>query len=358
MQPIYFMTGFPGFIATRLIRRLLASAGEAQFHLLVHPSQRERAERERAVLGAADQFRLVEGDITQPDLGLSEAQSAELRDTVTHVFHLAAIYDLAVPQQLAYDVNVTGTRMVNTFVKSLSRLQRYIYFSTAYVSGDRKGRVLETELVKGQNFKNHYESTKYEAEVLVQSIRDEVPVTIIRPGVVMGDSQTGETAKFDGPYFIMRFLDKFAALPIPYVGRGEALVNLVPVDYILEATSHLAHLPAAAGKVYHLTDPRPYTARQVYELICRELLGKPPVWTVPAGVIDAALSVTAFRKWVQVERETLIYFEEQSLYDTTQAEQDLGAAGIICPDLRTYMAQAVAFYKQHRTNPEKWIAVR
>ncbi|PWK15695.1 SDR family oxidoreductase [Tumebacillus permanentifrigoris] len=358
MRPVYFMTGFPGFIATRLIRRLLVGEPDARFELLVHPSQRARAERERAALGSAEQFALVEGDITQPDLGLPTSKFAELQDEVTHVFHLAAVYDLAVPQQLAHEVNVTGTRMVNAFVNSLTNLQRYVYFSTAYVSGDRAGRVLETELVKGQNFKNQYESTKYEAEVLVQELMQDVPITIIRPGVVMGDSQTGETAKFDGPYFIMRFLEKFASLPIPYIGSGVALVNLVPIDYIVEATCYLAHAAAGAGKVYHLTDPQPYNAKQVYELICRELLGKPPVWTLPAGVVYAALSVTAFRKWVQVERETLAYFVEQSVYDTAQAQRDLGAAGIHCPDLRSYMAQEVAFYKQHRTDREKLIAVR
>ncbi|MBL0388710.1 SDR family oxidoreductase [Tumebacillus sp. ITR2] len=358
MQDVYFFTGFPGFIATRLIRRLVELNAGAQFRLLVHPSQRERAERERATLGSAEQFQIVEGDITREGLALTSEKSDALRGCVTYVFHLAAVYDLAVPKDLAYDVNVNGTRNVNTFVKSLPQLKRYVYFSTAYVSGDRTGRVLETELVKGQNFKNHYESTKYEAEVLVQSVREQVPLTIIRPGVVMGDSKTGETPKFDGPYFVMRFLDKFASLPIPYVGRGDVLMNLVPVDYVVEATCCLAHVESGEGKVYHLTDPRPYTAKQAYELICRELLGKPPVWTLPSGLVYGALSIPAFRKWVQVERETIAYFQEQSVYDASQAERDLAAQGIQCPDLREYMGREVAYYKEHREDREKLIAVR
>lgn len=358
MAPIYFFTGFPGFIATRIVKRLLEERPEGTYEMLVHPSQLTKARQTVEELGQGERFRLLTGDITVENLGLSSEVAAELRNSVTHVFHLAALYDLAVPHELAQRVNVTGTGHVNGWVRQLRRLERYVYFSTAYVSGDRRGRILETELEAGQSFKNHYESTKYEAERLVQALHgEEVPVTIIRPGIVMGDSQTGETAKFDGPYFVMRFLDRFARWPIPYVGAGRAAINLVPVDYVVRATVWLAHAEAGRGKVYHLTDPKPYRAKQVYAWICRELLGKPPRFTVPAAWVEALLGWTRFRRFVQVERETLAYFECPAEYDASAAKEDLAQAGIECPDLLAYLPQTVAFYRQHRADPERKIEV-
>ncbi|CAM3024196.1 SDR family oxidoreductase [Paenibacillus sediminis] len=363
MSTTYFFTGFPGFLAANIVKNIAIQNNEAQFKLLIHPSQMDKADKavDRLLTDGLlhrEQFELLEGDITQPNLGLHEITLESLRDTVNYVFHLAAIYDLAVPKDFAYKVNVIGTGHVNDWVLTLNNLRRYIYFSTAYVSGERKGRVLETELQMGQTFKNHYESTKYEAEVLVQQIRSQVPTTIIRPGVVMGNSQTGATIKFDGPYFAMRFLDKFAAFPIPYVGKGEATLNLVPVDYIVNATSYLAHAEVAENKVYHLTDPSPYPVREAYALICRNLIGKEPSWTVPASFISSALSIPSFRRWTSVEKETIAYFNHPADYDTTQAAKDLEGSGVSCPDFADYIQIAVSFYKEHRHDPDKMIPVR
>lgn len=122
------------------------------------------------------------------------------------------------PEPLAERVNVHGTNQVNEWVQTLPNLQRYIYFSTAYVSGTREGRIYEEELEMHQTFRNHYERTKYDAEVLVDRLKEMVPTTIIRPGIVKGHSETGETIKFDGLYFMLNMYDKLSFLPaIPYL---------------------------------------------------------------------------------------------------------------------------------------------
>jgi nucleoside-diphosphate-sugar epimerase len=359
----YFFTGFPGFIASRMIKKLLQRDQHAHFELLVHPSQWEKAHKEvewlvRSHFGQSKQFTILKGDITKDNLCLSDQEMQGLLHKITHVFHLAAIYDLAVPRDIAYEVNVVGTNNVNRWVQQLTHLQRYVYFSTAYVSGDRTGPILETELNRSQKFKNFYEETKFQAEMLVQEIRDHVPVTIIRPGIVMGDSQTGETAKFDGPYFVMRFLDRFRKFPIPFVGRGEALINLVPIDYIVEATTYLALHEVGANKVYHLTDPQPFSSTKAYERICLELLGKKPTWMLPQAWVLSLLTITAFRRWVRVEKETLAYFSCLAEYDSRQARADLQQAGVECPEFDCYIGHAVAYYKQYRNDPEKMILVR
>jgi thioester reductase-like protein len=352
---VYFFTGFPGFLATKLIEELSIQDPDASFHLLVHESQLEKAKVRIDMFENQERYSILTGDITEEGLGLDHSLS---RGDITHVFHLAAIYDLAVPQSAAQLVNVSGTRRVLEWLLTLGNLKRFVYFSTAYVSGTRTGTVYEHELIKGQAFKNHYESTKFEAEVLVQERMAKIPTTIIRPGIVVGDSKTGETVKFDGPYFIMRFLDKFAKLPIPYIGRGDVPVCLVPVDYIVKAVCFLTHIEAGEGKTYHLTDPNPFPARELYQEIVQQLLGKKPSWVIPTSLISGFLSIPAFRRWVQVEKETMDYFLCETYYDASNTVTELQGSGIICPTFDQYAETIIQYYKQSRTDPEKAILVK
>jgi len=171
---------------------------------------------EQSKLNISD-FSIVTGDITKENLNLDPDINEKLTASVTHVFHLAAVYDLGVEKDLAFHVNLNGTIQINDWVAALKNLERYIYFSTAYGAGTREGRIYEHELIKGQAFKNHYEHSKYEAEILVENLKKEIPTTIIRPDVVREHSVTGETSKFDGIYFMLNLLDRLYYLPIiPY----------------------------------------------------------------------------------------------------------------------------------------------
>ena len=168
MKHTYFFTGFPGFLATRLIKGMIRRDNmfESAF-LLVLPSQediakKEAIEIEREMQLEQGSLQVIIGDITKEGLHIVDYIAVE---KITHVFHLAAIYDLAVPKDIAYEVNVVGTKNVNDWVKTLPNLKRYIYFSTAYVAGTREGTLLETELIRPTSFKNFYEETKFEAEV-------------------------------------------------------------------------------------------------------------------------------------------------------------------------------------------------
>ncbi len=149
----------------------------------------------------------------------------------------------------------------------------------------------------------------------------------------------------------------FGKFPIPYLGKGDADFNLVPVDYIVDATCYLTHSQIGENKVYHLTDPRPYNAREAYRLICEELLGKKPFYTIPSFLVSGLLSIPAFRWWVMVEKETIQYTHLKTQYDCSQAVKDLQASGVRCPELADYIKAAVRFYKQHRNDPDKVILV-
>ena len=364
MEKGYFFTGFPGFICNQLIREVLVKNElRGKVFVLVLPTMVEKANEERTAIisefGLAEtSIEIIHGDITQPNLRIDPVEQEKLKETVTHVFHLAAIYDLAVPRDIAYRVNVNGTFHVNHWVKGLSQLIRYVYFSTAFVAGTREGILYETELVKPERFKNHYEETKYEAEVLVEQIKKEVPTTIIRPGIVKGHSHTGETIKFDGPYFIMNFLERLKFLPlIPRLGNGAGFINLVPIDYIIQATAYLSFLEKASGKTYHLTDPRPYRATELYGIIMKELINKQPKGKIPLTLGKWFLSIKPLRTFLRVEKEALDYFTRMGQFDCTQAQKDLLDSGIECPDFKDGIQAMTAFYLTQKDNPNYQITI-
>jgi nucleoside-diphosphate-sugar epimerase len=305
-----------------------------------------------------DGFVIIEGDITKRSLMIHPDIQNRLKEKVTHVFHLAALYDLAVPRNIAFKINVNGTDNVNNWVRELTNLKRYVYFSTAYVVGKREGTLYETELIRPISFKNYYEETKYEAEVLVDKLKEEIPITIIRPGIVKGHSVTGETIKFDGPYFMMNFLERLKFLPLlPRLGKGEAYVNLVPIDYIIQATAFLSFLDRGAGKTYHLTDPHPYRASEIYSLMMKELMNKQPKGTLPLMVGKWFLSLKPMRKYLGVEKEALDYFTWMGHFDCTQALNDLQGSGIRCPDFKEGLKPMTAFYLKQKDNPNYQIPI-
>ncbi|MBT2678320.1 SDR family oxidoreductase [Bacillus sp. ISL-35] len=364
MEYGYFFTGFPGFISNQLIREVLRrNEGKGTVYVLVLPAMAEKAEAERAAIVKdfnldESRFEILTGDITVSGLDISPVKADQLEKNVTHVFHLAAIYDLAVPKDIAYRVNVEGTRNVNEWAKRLKNIQRYTYFSTAYVAGKREGILYEDELIKPPGFKNFYEETKYEAEVLVDSLKSEIPVTIIRPGIVKGHSKTGETIKFDGPYFIMNFIDRLGFMPfLPKLGTGETVVNLVPVDYIIEATTYLTFAEIGSGKTYHLTDPKPYKVSELYEMMMFELLKKQPVGSVPLSLAKAGLQFRGLRRYLGVEKEALDYFTWKGRFDSSQAQDDLKDSGIVCPDFRDGIASMAAFYRENKHKPHYQINI-
>ncbi|WP_026905589.1 SDR family oxidoreductase [Paucisalibacillus globulus] len=361
----FFITGFPGFLASSLIKQMIHDHQKniKHIYLLILPSQKSLAETTlEEIINQAGltrkQFTIVIGDITKEGLGLELERMDPLKEQVTHVFHLAAIYDLAVPKDIAYEVNVNGTRNVNNWLSNLNNLKRYIYYSTAYVSGKREGNIYEHELKKGQEFRNHYEHTKYLAEILVQDKIETIPTTIIRPGVVKGHSKTGETIKFDGLYFQLNVLEKLKFLPvIPYFGKGTAEGNFVPSDYVLEATSYLAIHPVGEGKVYHLTDPKPYRMWELQMMLTEEYLGRKPKGRVPLSATKASLRIKAIRKWLQAEAEAMDYFTIHSSYDCSQALHDLEGSDINCPDFKDTLGPMVRFYHNYKDDSSKHIKI-
>src|SRR3954464_12187287 len=240
MPGLVFFTGFPGFIGTRLVRRLLSEDPELRIAAIVEEKMVDRARKAAEKLGGGDRIEVMQGDIGEPGLGLPAPDLDRLKQEMTSAYHLAAIYNLAVPFDIAQRVNVEGTGNVLDLCRQADNLERLNYVSTAYVAGMRTGTVYEHELNMGQEHKNHYESTKFQAEVWVRAVMDKVPTTIYRPAIVVGGSQSGETEKFDGPYYILRTFQRIGSAPLTQFGRAEAPFNVVPVDFIVDAITSAA----------------------------------------------------------------------------------------------------------------------
>lgn len=367
MKQTYFFTGYPGFLASNLVEQLLFDHMNNIDHIYLLTLPQLKTDAEAKLTAFIQQkklspklFTIITGDITKNKLGITQDINRILQNTVTHVFHLAAIYDLAVPRNQAYKVNVIGTNHINEWVRSLNNLSRYIYFSTAYVSGTREGKIFEDELNKGQSFKNYYEETKYHAEVLVDGLKHEkIPVTIIRPAIVKGNSITGKTIKFDGLYFMLNVLDHLSWLPfIPYFGVGEPEGNFVPDDYILKATSYLAIHPVGEGKTYHLTDPNPYKMSELQKLLSQYYLGKNPKGRLPISIIKTSLTFAFIRKWLNTEAEAMDYFLYNASYDSTKTTADLQGTGITCPDLKDTLPAMIDFYRKYKDDQEIQLKIK
>src|SRR5512140_2849903 len=344
-------TGFPGFIGARLIPRLLELEPDTTFHCLVQEKFLSAADESVVALagehpGTKGRIRLVVGDITAPGLGLAASQAKTLLQDLAGCFHLAAVYDLAVARDIGHRINVEGTKNVLEFLAGAPAFERLDYVSTAYVSGTAVGTYRETDLDVGQRFKNHYEETKFLAEVAVAE--SGVPAAIYRPGIVVGDSRTGVTAKFDGPYFSLNAMRR---LPSPgvfmKVGTGEAPVNLVPVDFVLEAIARLSTWRGAIGKTYNLTDPKPLTAFQIEELFS-QALGKSFVYVpVPLPVAKVLFAPGPVEKMFGMPSQTLDYFDHVVQYDCAGATKDLARFGVKCPRFTDYAQRLVGFYLKH-----------
>ena len=176
----HFFTGFPGFIANEMIKELARQDDIRKVYVLVLQSEEERAMKKidelSMDLGSVIPIEIIIGDITQPNLGIQEKDLQKIQTVQLTFWHLAAIYDLAVKETVAWTVNVEGTRNVNEFVQKQPTIDRYMYYSTAYVAGLREGVLLETELIRPKKFKNHYEETKFEAELLVEELKKMCPL--------------------------------------------------------------------------------------------------------------------------------------------------------------------------------------
>jgi len=335
------VTGFPAFTAKRMIAKLLAAEPPEQtsrFYVLAQQRFADEAARFLAALPGRERAEVLAGDVCDMDLGLSSAEYRALSRELTWIHHLAGVYFMGTDDDTARRVNVSGTRTVLELARDVGRLERVVHWSTAMVSGDRKGRWYEEDLEAGQRFHNAYERTKYEAERLVRAAMRQLPITVLRPGIIVGDSATGEIDKLDGPYYLMVLIATNASgLRLPLLGRGDAPLHLVPIDYVIDAAWHIARNETSAGRTFHIVDPAPLAAREVFERVAEHAQTEKPRGHIPRPLARAVLRTPGLARLGRGPLAFVDLLDHAVHYDQTNTAQALAGSKLACPALADYL---------------------
>lgn len=266
----YFVTGASGFIGRRLVEKLLRREGSTVYYLMLE-RELPMVEQLRQRWGAAAHRTVpIIGDLTQPRLGVSDADVARLKGGIHHLFHLAAIYDLKASAEIQEKVNIDGTRNVVAFTEAIEAGCFHLTSSIA-AAGLYEGVFREDMFEEAEELDNPYYRTKHESEGIVRRECSR-PWRVYRPGAVVGDSRTGEMDKIDGPYYFFKLIQKLRKLLppwMPMIGIEGGRLNLVPVNFIVDAMDHIAHLDGLDGQCFHLVDPNPHRVGDILNLFAR-----------------------------------------------------------------------------------------
>jgi len=339
------VTGYPNFVVSRLVGKLLEKGHTV--YLLCKDDHYKAAHKEFA--GSGKSLRLISGDVVCMDLGLSGKEIKKLRSEVSVVYHLAGMYYLASNDSDMELVNIEGTRSVLAFSLEMPALRRVIHYSTAFVSGNREGVILEDELVEPYRFRNQFERTKFFAEKVVREAMSELPISVVRPSLIVGDSASGEIEYLDGPYFFMHVLVNLPLnIHLPLVGKGAFPLNLVPVDYVVDAMVHIAGQPEAEGKTFHLVDQNPLSARRVFKMLCKAANKKAPRRVIPPNLATALMKMPGLERHWRSPRLFVECLNQLVLYNAMNTTEVMSGSGIACPPFPSYVHNLVAYLKKKK----------
>jgi NAD(P)-dependent dehydrogenase (short-subunit alcohol dehydrogenase family) len=366
----YFVTGATGFIGKRLVRKLLARRGST-VHFLVREESRDKVADLLASWGVSEaRAKPVYGDLGKPMLGLGKAALKELTGRVDHFFHLAAVYDLKADADSQIVANIEGTRNAVALANAI-KAGIFQHCSSIAAAGLYEGVFREDMFEEAENLEHPYFATKHDSEKIV---RQEVKGAwrVYRPALVVGDSRTGEMDKIDGPYYFFKLIQRLRGmLPpwMPTVGIEGGRINIVPVDFVVDAMDHIAHAKDQDGKAFHLVDPTPYRVGDVLNIFAKAahapqmslrvnaaLLG-----FIPNSVKKGMLALTPVRriknavmKDLGLPDDMLQFVNYPTRFDCRDTTALLKGTGIECPRLEDY-AYRLWDYWERNLDPDLFI---
>lgn len=358
----YFITGATGFIGRFLLVNLLKRSGD--IHVLVRPGSEGKIDALREKLGdSAGRIKVVSGDLTQPLLGVSDKDRAQLKGKIKNVFHLAAIYDITADAESQERTNTEGTRQAVKFSEDIAA-GCFHHVSSIAAAGLYPGVFREDMFEEAERLDDPYLRTKHESEKIVRK-ECSVPWRVYRPAMVVGHSQTGEMDKIDGPYFFFKFLQKLrGTVPkwMPMVGVEGGKLNIVPVDYVVDAMDFIAHQDGLDGKAFHLTDTQHHRVGELINLFARAAHAPQMTMRIDSRMfafIPPAISkgltalppVARFRnqvmKSVAIPKEALRFLNYPTRFDSRDAAKALAGSGISCPPLNSYAWRLWDYWERH-----------
>jgi thioester reductase-like protein/enoyl-[acyl-carrier-protein] reductase (NADH) len=358
----YFVTGGTGFIGQNLIKLLLQRRGKV--YVLVRKGSMERLEQLKLKWGkSAKKIVPVTGDLTRPFLGIPPARRKELESKVDHFFHLAAIYDLKADSATQEAVNIKGTQHAIRLAEALGA-RRFHHVSSLAAAGLYPGTFTEDMFEEAIGLDNPYFRTKHDSEGIVRK-KCRIPWRIYRPGIVVGDSETGEIDKIDGPYYFFKLIQKMRrALPawMPTVGLEGGRINIVPVDFVVKAMDYLAHLPRQDGKCFHLTDPKPKRIGEVLNIFAEA--GHAPQMSmrvdarlfnyIPSALKQGLMMLPPVRRIYRqilsdlgMPADVLNFINYPTKFDSRDTHKLLKGSGITVPRLDDYAWRLWDYWERH-----------
>ena len=359
----YFVTGASGFIGKRLVKTLLGRANST-VHFLTRSRDPEKLGPLYAYWGV-DKTRAIPvvGDLREPLLGVSRADQKKLKGKVDHFFHLAALYDLGATAEEDEAVNIDGTRNTLALVAALDA-GCFHHMSSIAAAGMFEGIFREDMFEEAENLDHPYFRTKHEAEGIVRK-ECAVPWRIYRPSSVVGDSRSGEMDKIDGPYYFFKLIQKLRKiLPpwLPTIGLEGGRINIVPVDFVVAAIDHIAHLKGQDGKCFHLTDPHPHRVGDVLQIFARAAhapdmgmrINAALLGFIPRGVKKSLMALTPIRrirnavmKDLGLPDDILDFINYPTRFDCRETEKALSGTGISVPRLDDYAWRLWDYWERH-----------
>ena len=358
----YFVTGGTGFIGQNLIPLLLARRGTV--YVLVRPGSLQRLEQLKAGWGRSSRkIVAVTGDLTKPYLGITPAQRKALTGKIDHVFHLAAIYDLKADAAAQEAANIKGTTHAVRLAEAVGA-KRFHHVSSIAAAGLYPGTFTEDMFDEAIGLENPYFRTKHDSEGIVRS-KCTVPWRIYRPGIVVGDSRTGAIDKIDGPYYFFKLIQKMRrAMPawMPALGIEGGRINIVPVDYVVEAMNYLAHRQGLDGRCFHLTDPKPKRIGEVLNLFA-EAAHAPQMTMrvdarlfnyIPAAIKQGLAMLPPIRRITRqifkdlgMPPDVLQFINYPTRFDSRETQKALKGSGIRVPRLEDYAWRLWDYWERH-----------
>jgi len=359
----YFVTGATGYIGRNLVELLLQREGTV--YVLVRDGSKGRLEELRRRWGVGeDRVVGIVGDVSQPRLGISDADLERLRGQVDHLFHLAAVYDMTADAESQRLANVQGTRHMVDLAEAVEAGTVHMVSSIA-AAGLYHGTWREDMFEEAENLDVHpYFRTKHDSEGVVRSecLR---PWRVYRPGIVVGNSETGEMDKVDGPYYFFKLIRRIRnTVPqwMPMLGVEGREINIVPVDFVVRAMVHIAHQEGLDGRAFHLTDPKPPSAGDVIDVFARAAHAPESSVRLPAAAIDAAdpvvrLGLSALPlagaladrvlSDFGIPRAVLIYVNYPTHFDSRGTQAALEGTDIRVSPLEAYADKLWDYWERH-----------
>ena len=347
---VVLLTGYPSLVARAVCAEIVERDPAAKVVAVVRSKflGDARASRDEMPPDRRKRVKFIEGDAAAIDLGLSGAEFKSLAREVTRIHHCAQVTYLGVDRATAEHLNVDGAVEIVELARQCDRLECLVLHSTAHVSGDRRGVVYEEELKARQSFRTVVEETKARAELVMRAAMDRVPIVVVRPSTIVGDSRTGEVDRFDGPYLLMMLVvtsPPDLALPLP--GRGDEPLNLVPIDWVARAAVAIGRHPGARGKTFHLVDAHPLTTRRVFELVARAGGRRGPRGSIPTNIAKALLRAPGLDRIAKSPRAFLETLTTAVVYDARNTTEVLGTLGVPpCPPLESYVDKLVEYVQE------------